>query len=106
MTAPTPGSAGTGGHIHRAAAVGGGLAAAGTASSLVLLAGAPWQAVAAVVVVIAVCGTVLGVVQTLVPQESRDRVIWSRDRLRHRAKRRSRVAQRARPRGSTRPVPR
>ena len=71
----------------RGAVVGSGAAAAGTISAM-QLAGAPWGAIVAVAAVCALVAAVVALAQTMIPQDSGDRLEWWRDRRRHKVLRR------------------
>ena len=67
--------------IRPATVVGGGVAVTAVVSALAL-AGAPWWAIALVAVVLASVSAGVNVVQSLIPQDSKDRLDWWRDRRR------------------------
>jgi hypothetical protein len=70
----------------RAVAIGSGSAALGSTIFALAHAGAPWWAIAFVVVVLAVMGSGMALAQLMLPQNSGDRLDWWLDLRRHRAR--------------------
>jgi cell division protein FtsW (lipid II flippase) len=68
----------------RGAAVGGGaVVATGATVTALEFAGAPWWVIALVVSVMLIVGGGVTLVQTVIPQESSDRLAWWQDRRAH-----------------------